>query len=216
MTEKEFAVPREWLKREDESDDFLFYATPRLVAHIDSETIEALTRYYAETLPDGAAVLDLMSSWISHLPGEKDFSRVAALGMNEEELKVNGRLDDFVVHDLNSAPELPYGDAEFDAVLIAVSVQYLVHPVEVFRAIGRVLRPGGRLIVGISHRLFPTKAVRAFRLLAPSDRVRLVGEYCSLAGNFDPPGFLDRSPRGADPLWIVTARKRAGNNGLAG
>ncbi len=207
MTDSELSVPREWLTREDASDDSLFYATPRLVTHIDDQTIEALKRYYDETLPDGIAVLDLMSSWISHLPEKTDFSRVAALGMNEEELNANTRLDDFVVHDLNATPELPYGDAEFDAVLIAVSVQYLIHPVEVFRGIGRVLCPGGQLIVAMSHRLFATKAVRAFQLLAPTDRVRLVTTYCALAGNFDPAEFFDRSPQGADPLWIVAARR---------
>ena len=205
MTGSDVSVPREWLTREDESDDSLFYAAPRLVTHIDNETIEALTRYYDETLPDGGAVLDLMSSWISHLPEDKALSRVAALGMNEEELKANARLDDFVVHDLNTSPELPFGDAEFDAVLIAVSVQYLIHPVQVFRAVGRVLRPNGRLIVSMSHRLFPTKSVRAFRFLAPTDRVRLVVSYCTLSARFDPAEFLDRSPEGSDPLWIVTA-----------
>lgn len=202
-------LPREWLAREDEGDDALFYATPRLVTHIDDETIGALTRFYRETLADGDAVLDLMSSWVSHLPQDKRLSRVAALGMNEAELQANTRLDDFVVHDLNKDPALPYADAQFDAVLIAVSVQYLIHPVEVFRDVGRVLRPGGRLIVAMSHRLFPTKAVLAFRMLAATDRVRLVAAYCTLAGMFDPAEFEDRSPEGADPLWIVTARRSA-------
>ncbi|MCZ6868180.1 MAG: methyltransferase domain-containing protein [Gammaproteobacteria bacterium] len=207
MSDSEFSLPRQWLSREDESEDALFYATPRLVTHIDDETIEALSGFYVERLEAGGGVLDLMSSWVSHLPAERAFSRVAGLGMNEEELMANSRLDDHVVHDLNEMPELPYGDAEFDAVLIAVSVQYLIHPVEVFRGIGRVLRPGGQVIVAMSHRLFPTKAVRAFRSLEPTERIRLVAAYCTLAGSFDPAEFFDRSPKGADPLWIVTARR---------
>ncbi len=207
MSDSELSLPSQWLSREDESEDALFYATPRLVTHIDDETIEALSGFYFERLEAGGGVLDLMSSWVSHLPAGTAFSRVAGLGMNEEELMANSRLDDHVVHDLNEEPELPYGDAEFDAVLIAVSVQYLIHPVEVFRGIGRVLRPGGQVIVAMSHRLFPTKAVRAFQSLEPTDRIRLVAAYCTLAGSFDPPEFFDRSPKDADPLWIVTARR---------
>ena len=209
MSDSEFSIPQQWLTREDESTDALFYATPRLVTHIDDATIEALGSFYFERLEDGSRVLDLMSSWVSHLPDGREFSRVAGLGMNAEELSANARLDDDVVHDLNDAPQLPYGDAEFDAVLIAVSVQYLIHPVEVFRAIGRVLCPGGQIIVAMSHRLFPTKAVRAFQLLEPTDRIRLVASYCTLAGTFDPPEFFDRSPKDADPLWIVTAKRCA-------
>jgi SAM-dependent methyltransferase len=106
-----------------------------------------------------------MSSWVSHLPAELAFARVAGLGMNRDELAANPRLSDFCVHDLNARPELPYSDASFDAVLNAVSIQYLVHPVAVLAEVRRVLRPGGISIVAMSHRCFPTKAVRAFHVL---------------------------------------------------
>ena len=93
-------------------------------------------------------------------------------------------------------------------MLIAVSIQYLIHPVDVFRDIARVLVPRGRLIVAMSHRCFPTKAVRAFHQLATQDRIGLVGAYFDLAGEFTTPTFIDRSPGGEDPLWIVTATRR--------
>jgi SAM-dependent methyltransferase len=198
-------LPDELFGRVDDSDDALFYQVPRLVAHIDPGTIAALTRYYAEVLPAGARVLDLMSSWISHLPDEVRYASVAGLGMNAAELDENPRLDVRVVHDLNRNPRLPFDTGAYDAVLIAVSVQYLIHPVEVFRDIARVLSPGGRLIVATSHRCFPTKAVRAFHQLSPGDRIRLIGAYLENAGGFDEGEFVDRSPPGEDPLWIVTA-----------
>jgi len=204
-------LPAELFARVDDGDDAAFYTTPRLVAHIDDATIAALTHYYAEVLPPGGRVLDLMSSWISHLP-PTDLGRVAGLGMNRAELGANPRLDDRVVHDLNRSPRMPFETAAFDAVLIAVSVQYLVRPVEVFRDIARVLAPHGRLVVAMSHRCFPTKAVRAFHMLSPGDRVRLVGSYVALAGGFSDPLFVDRSPAGADPLWIVTATRAAEEN----
>jgi SAM-dependent methyltransferase len=201
------SLPRELFQRLDESPDENFYREPRLVTHIDDATIAALTQVYRELVPAGAHVLDLMSSWVSHLPPEVDYGRVVGLGMNRAELGENPRLTSFLVHDLNRCPELPFADATFDAVLNAVSIQYLTSPVEVFASVGRVLRAGGIHLVATSHRMFPTKAVAAWHSLAPGDRVRLIGTYFELAGGFEPPRVMDRSPRGADPLWVVVARR---------
>ena len=197
--------PDRFFEREDDAPDSLFYGEPRFVAHIDDDTIAALTAYYGEFLPSGSRVLDLMSSWISHLP-DVHYARVSGLGMNERELAANPRLTDAVVHDLNVDPRLPYEDAAFDRAVIAVSVQYLVRPLEVFRDLGRVLAPGGRVAVAMSHRCFPTKAILAFRALGPGDRVRLVSTYLHHAGFVDL-AFEDRSPPGADPLWIVVGTR---------
>lgn len=194
--------PERFFAREDESPDAGFYRQARLVTHIDDATIGALTDFYAEFLPPTSRVLDLMSSWVSHLP-DSEYARIAGLGMNAEELAANPRLTDCVVHDLNEEPTLPYEDASFDRAVIAVSVQYLVQPIEVFTDLGRVLAPGGRVAVAMSHRCFPTKAILAFRALPPSDRIRLVGSYLHRAG-FVEVNALDRSPENADPLWIVT------------
>lgn len=204
----EGSLPAGLFARVDESDDELFYQVPRLVLHIDESTVTALTLYYADVLGEGSRVLDLMSSWVSHLPPQLSFARVAGLGMNEKELAANPQLTDYVVQDLNRDPRLPFADASFDAVAIAVSVQYLVRPVDVFREIARVLSPGGRLIVAMSHRCFPTKAIRAFHQLDARDRIRLVANYFALAGGFDDAEFINRSPAEGDPLWIVTGRTR--------
>ncbi len=201
------ALPAALFARVDDGDDANFYATPRLVTHIDPGTIDALTQYYREVLPEGARVLDLMSSWVSHLPPERRYGHVAGLGMNDAELAANPRLQQRIVQDLNRDVVLPFGDAAFDAVAIAVSVQYLIRPVEVFRDIGRVLSPGGQLIVAMSHRCFPTKAIRAFHELGAQERIRLVRAYVELAGAFVDTSFVDRSPPGEDPLWIITARR---------
>ncbi|MDA1003814.1 MAG: methyltransferase domain-containing protein [Chloroflexi bacterium] len=211
----EAEFPAHFFRRQDESADDLFYWQPRFVTHIDDATIDALTALYREVIPPGAEVLDLMSSWISHLPDEIAYGRVAGLGMNEEELAQNPRLSDYNVHDLNRDPELPYADASFDVVLNAVSIQYLTRPVPVFASIRRVLRPGGLALVACSHRMFPTKAVAVWQSLPPADRIRLVGSYFALAGGFDEPAFIDRSPAGADPLWVISALRSTlpGTNG---
>ncbi len=167
-------------------------------------------------MPAGARVLDLMSSWVSHLPPEVRYARVAGLGMNAPELAANPRLDERRVHDLNADPALPWPDASFEAVLCAVSVQYLVRPVEVFAEVARVLEPGGSFVIATSHRIFPTKAIAGWQALGPGERTRLLAHYLALAGGFEDAHFLERSPPAADPLWIVHARrKRAGTGGAA-
>jgi SAM-dependent methyltransferase len=200
-------LPRAFFDRQDESDDAQFYSMPRFVVHIDAETIVALTQVYREVLAPQGAILDLMSSWVSHLPEEKEFTRVAGLGMNALELAKNSRLTDYLVQDLNQRPELPYDTASFDAVVNAVSIQYLTRPVEVFRSCARVLRPAGTHIVALSHRCFPTKAIRAWHVLPAEQRLEIVRRYFINAGGYDTPTVLDRSPAGADPLWIVMARR---------
>jgi SAM-dependent methyltransferase len=202
-------LPPAFFDRQDEADDGHFYSMPRFVVHIDAETIAALTQVYRELLPHGGAVLDLMSSWVSHLPEDKEFGRVAGLGMNALELAKNSRLTDYVVQDLNQYPELPYDTASFDAVVNAVSIQYLTRPVEVFRSCARVLRPGGLHVVALSHRCFPTKAIRAWHVLPARQRLEVVQTYFWNAGGYDAATVLDRSPADADPLWIVMARRTA-------
>ena len=198
--------PDGFFDRADETPDPLFYREPRFVTHIDDATIAALTQVYRELLPSGSAVLDLMSSWVSHLPEDFESPRIAGLGMNAAELERNPQLSEWCVHDLNAEPELPFEDGSFDAVVNAVSIQYLTRPVEVFRSVARVLRPAGLHLIATSHRLFPTKAIRAWHILAPRERFQVIDSYFERAGGYQSPSFLERSPEGADPLWILCAR----------
>lgn len=201
--------PTDAFDRADETPDALFYRLARLVVHVDQPTLDALTAYYTEVLFEGADVLDLMTSWVSHLPESPALGRVAGLGMNAEELAANPRLTESCVQDLNALPRLPYADESFDFVLNTVSVQYLTRPLEVFAEVGRILRPGGRSIVAMSHRCFPTKAIRAFHAPGAAERYRIVGCYHDESNVFETPAEIDRSPRGADPLWIVSATRKA-------
>ena len=198
--------PARWFQRIDEDPDEVFYASPRFVEHIDKATIEKLREYYAEIIHKETNVLDLMSSWISHLPSEIKLTRSSGLGMNEQELRANNQLSDWCVHNLNTKPQLPYPADTFDYVLCAVSIQYLTAPIEVLKSALEVLRKRGRIVIAMSHRLFPTKAVSIFQHIAPQDRIKLVSSYLEIAG-FDEVTALDRSPTNADPLWIVTGLK---------
>ena len=194
-------------RRYDHTDDALFYAWPRKVVHIEAGAIEALRARYAALIPPGGAVLDLMSSWRSHLPA--GLGPVTGLGMNAEEMRDNPQLDAVVIHDLNRDPTLPFGDDTFDAILCAVSVQYLVRPVEVFTDVRRVLRPGGVVVVSFSNRCFPTKAVAIW--LAGSDATHrtLVRTYLERSGFA---GVMDEQvPTPDDPLFVVFGRRDSGS-----
>ncbi|NKB97001.1 MAG: methyltransferase domain-containing protein [Pseudomonadales bacterium] len=195
--------PANWFVREDETDDENFYASPRFVTHIDQATIYALTDYYREFLADSDAIIDLMSSWVSHYPAELAAELVTGLGMNEDELAHNPQLTDWRVQNLNREPVLPYATNTYQRATIAVSIQYLTQPLTVMSEVRRVLQPGGKICIAMSHRLFPTKAISAFVKLPPEDRVRLVMFYLTEAG-FSDIEFTDQSPDGFDPLWLVS------------
>ena len=138
----------------DESDDKIFYDTPRLCYHIDDAAVAALTQFYKENFKDGEDVLDICSSWVSHYPKEWKGGNVVGLGMNDYELSKNPQLSSYVVKDLNEDPKFPFDDNSFDKVTCVVSVDYLNKPLEVFKEIGRVLRPGGECIISMSNRWY--------------------------------------------------------------
>jgi SAM-dependent methyltransferase len=197
--------------RQDESADTLFYTEPRLVVHIDDYAIAAARAVYLDLLPRGGAILDLMSSWKSHMPPELDWTRLSGLGMNETELRENDQLTDYVVHDLNADPRMPYADGEFDGAVVTVSVRYMTKPVEIFRDVGRVLKPGAPFVVTYSNRLFPTKAVRIWTALDERERASLIAAYFKHAGNFSDAQAADRSIDSGgynDPLYAVWAYRR--------
>ena len=170
--------------RGDPGPDADFYAVPRMVHHLDDTARGRIAHLYRSLLPDGADVLDLMSSWTSHLDERARLSRVAGLGMNAEELAANPMLTERVVQDLNAEPRLPWPDSRFDAALCTVSVEYLVRPLEVFREVRRVLRPGGRFVITFSNRWFPPKAIGLWAQLHEFERMGLVLEFFLEAGGF--------------------------------
>ena len=204
-------LPPELFSRLDESPDPLFYSEPRFVTHIDDAAIAAVTQLYREYFPPGSAILDLMSSWISHLPPETGYRDVIGIGMNAEELAANPRLHDWCVQDLNQTPRLPFGNERFDGAAICVSVDYLTQPIEIFRECGRVLRPGAPLVITFSNRCFPTKVIAAWRVLDDRGHQELVAQYFVEAGNWSDIEMLDRSPgRDGNPLYAVVARSTHG------
>ncbi|MCB1802503.1 MAG: class I SAM-dependent methyltransferase, partial [Gammaproteobacteria bacterium] len=207
--------------RANDEPDAGFYAKPRMVSHIDRTASTQLAALYGRLLPRGGCVLDLMASWESHLPQEHGMDEIVGLGMNAEELAANPLFSTHQVHDLNLQPRLPYADAGFDAVICSLSIEYLVHPFEVFAEVARVLKPGAHFIVTFSNRWFPPKVIRAWENLHEFERPGLVLEYFLRDGQFEAletwsmrglPRPVDDKYAGrlaeSDPLYAVWGRRR--------
>jgi ubiquinone/menaquinone biosynthesis C-methylase UbiE len=173
------------LNRLDPREDAQFYAAPRLVQHLDAQARTRITAIYSRFLRTGMQILDLMSSWTSHLPDMPGDLHVTGLGMNAEELAQNERLSRRVVHDLNTSSQLPFEDSSFDVIVCTASVEYLINPIEVFKEILRVLKPGAVFVVTFSDRWFPTKAIELWSELHPFERVGLVQQYFHKAAYAD-------------------------------
>ena len=161
-------------EREDPSLDADFYRVDRFVHHIDDQARRNLSRWHGSLLKPGDRILDLMAGWDCHLPEDGGFSFVHGLGLNANELAANPCLAENTVQDLNQNPVLNFPDHHFDAVICALSVEYLTDPVAVFREVGRVLRPGGRFAVSFSNRWFPEKAIRIWPGLHEFERMGFV------------------------------------------
>lgn len=195
-------------KRQDESNDGVFYSSERFVCHIDDKAVQALTKFYSETLTPDAQVLDICSSWVSHYPPSVKLGRTVGMGMNEGELKANKQLTEFVVRDLNVNPLLPFPDNSFDFVTCVVSVDYLTRPLEVFSEIKRVLKKGGKAIFSQSNRCFSTKAIDIWLRTSDLEHLFIIGCYFHYARGFTLPKARDISPGPmSDPMFIVYAEK---------
>jgi SAM-dependent methyltransferase len=186
----------------DPGDDALFYAEPRFVQHLDAAFRERLTTLYRERIPAEAVVLDLMSSWVSHLPEEGRYATVIGHGLNAAELAANPRLDRHWVQNLNQNQILPLETASVDAVLVVAGWQYLQEPEAVAAELARVVRPGGQLIVAFSNRMFATKAPQVWLEGSDRERLTLVAEVVAAHG-WRVERVLAESTRASGPLgWL--------------
>ncbi len=209
----------ESFRRDDERPDALFYRQPRLVHHLDSTARAEIERRYGALIRPGSRVLDLMSSWTSHLPDSLDLAELTVLGLNDEELRRNARATATLVRDLNLEPALPFAEAHFDTVICTGSVEYLTNPLAVLAEVRRVLRPGGVVAFAFSNRWFPPKAIRIWAEMHEFERLGLVTEFLHATGGFVDLATLSRRglPRPvddphqelwlSDPLYMVWGRR---------
>lgn len=172
-------------QRFNEDNDSTFYQNARMVNHLDDTAIEQIKSIYSRLLCPSNKILDLMSSWTSHLPKPFENCQITGLGLNGEELRANPKLAKTVVHDLNQVPTLPFSDNSFDAVICTASVEYLTQPLEILSEIARVTVPGGIFITTFSDRWFPGKEIEPWADLHRFERLGLVLDYYLKTGKFE-------------------------------
>jgi SAM-dependent methyltransferase len=206
--EEALGLPHDAFTKLDAEDDEIFYEPPRFVCHIDDGAIAALTGFYRTMLPAGGVLLDLMSSWVSHLPPEIEYAEVIGHGMNAAELEANPRLSRSFIQNLNRNTTLPLADASVDAAMICVSIQYLQQPLAVLRELARILRPDAPLVISFSNRCFWTKAVAIWRALDDEGHARLVEHYLHHAGfnRIDTRRLVEWVEDVSDPMIAVVGR----------
>ncbi|AFZ11069.1 Methyltransferase type 11 [Crinalium epipsammum PCC 9333] len=204
----------------DDTEDSLFYSSPRFVTHVDEGFIQQLTDLYRSRLQPNTRIFDMMSSWVSHLPEEIKFAHVEGHGLNAEELARNPQLNHYFVQNLNENPKLPLPDQNFDAVVNTVSVQYLQYPEAVFSEIYRILKPGGIAIFSFSNRMFYQKAIQSWREGSEGSRVELVKSYFQSVPGFSTPEVIvhkSNTPNflqwlgasSGDPFYAVISYRQA-------
>jgi SAM-dependent methyltransferase len=165
------------------------------VEHVDEQAVQSITKYLSKqaiqpstvtkssSTEQKVAVLDLCSSWTSHIDTQIlqqrniKLERVTGLGMNEQELRANTILNDYTLQDLNENPTLPYLDNTFDVVLLQLSIDYLIQPYQVCSELLRVLKPGGTIHIIYSNRLFIQKAIASWTAADDIDPTYILHHY---------------------------------------
>ena len=166
----------------DNNPDELFYFKPKFTHHLDSCFRKRLTSLYQSEIKPNSKVLDLMSSWVSHLPIGIKYKEGVGHGLNNEELKANEALDNYWIQNLNSNQELPFKDNIFDICLIVAGWQYLQYPEFIAKELSRISVNGGKLIISFSNRAFWNKATMIWSESTDFQRIEYISKVLNNNG----------------------------------
>ena len=205
----------------DITDDQIFYQQPRYVQHLSDSFRNRLTNLYSEYLLDHHVILDLMSSWVSHLPSNIKYKKVIGHGMNDAELRSNERLDRFWVQNLNKKQNMPIEDSSIDVGLIVAGWQYLQYPEKVSLELSRIIKTGSLLIISFTNRAFWTKAPNIWTYSSEEQRIEYITSILSANGWTIEKIFREKThikklfgfySTESDPFFSVIARNNKSNN----
>ena len=206
--------------KSDFSDDEIFYQQPRFVHHLSDSFRTRLTNLYSEYLLKHYIILDLMSSWVSHLPPNIRYKKVIGHGMNQAELSSNERLDSFFVQNLNNRQNMPIEDSSIDVGLIVAGWQYLQYPEMVSLELSRVIKSNSFLIISFTNRAFWTKAPNIWTYSSEEKRIEYVTNVLTSNGWRIEKIFNERThdkklfgfySSESDPFFSVIARNNKSN-----
>lgn len=209
--------------RKIEDDDAVFYESiDSTQPVVDQVAIEQLNQFYNDRIKDNTQILDLMAGPNSYLPETLKQVDVTGLSIKESDLQSNPALNQYTLHDLNQQPELPYKNEQFDVVVCAFSVEYMTQPIQVFKEVARILKPGGSFIISFTERFYEKKVIALWDDLHIFERMGIVLEYFRQSGEYgelysestrglirheDDP-FVNKTVHSC-PMYMVTAKKKA-------
>ena len=205
----------------DITDDQIFYQNPRFTQHLSKSFRTRLTRLYSEYLFEHHVILDLMSSWVSHLPIETSYKKIIGHGLNEAELGANKRLDRFWVQNLNKTQNIPIEDSSIDAGLIVAGWQYLQYPEKLSLELSRIIKSDSLLIISFTNRAFWTKSPNIWTYSSELKRISYVENTLVQNGwrieKIINEKTYDKNLFGlftseSDPFFSVIARNNKSNN----
>ena len=205
----------------DIADDQIFYKQPRFVHHLSDSFRTRLTNLYQDYLQSHHVILDLMSSWVSHLPSNIKYKKVIGHGMNESELSSNKRLDRFWLQNLNKTQNMPLEDSSIDVGLIVAGWQYLQYPEKVSSELSRIIKTDSLLIISFTNRAFWTKAPNIWTNSSESKRIDYVNSILIANGWRIEKIFNEKTKderlfgfysTESDPFFSIIARNNKSNN----
>ena len=205
----------------DISDDEIFYNQPRYVHHLSSSFRTRLTNLYSKYLLNHHVILDLMSSWVSHLPSNIRYKKVIGHGMNDAELSSNKRLDSYWVQNLNNIQNMPIEDSSIDIGLIVAGWQYLQYPEKVSLELSRIIKSDSILIISFTNRAFWTKAPNIWTYSSEEKRIEYVNNVLTANGWKIEKVFNEKTyekklfgfyAEEGDPFFSVVARNNKSSN----
>ncbi len=205
----------------DINDDQIFYQQPRYVHHLSESFRNRLTNLYYEYLFNHQVILDLMSSWVSHLPLNVRYKQIIGHGLNEAELSSNRRLDKYWVQNLNKTQNMPIEDSSIDVGLIVAGWQYLQYPEKVSLELSRIIKSDSLLIVSFTNRAFWTKASNIWTYSSELQRIDYVSSVLK-ANNWKIEKIINEKTQDeklfglystdSDPFFSVIARNNKSHN----
>tara|TARA_B100000965_G_scaffold247177_1_gene207573 strand:- start:34185 stop:34853 length:669 start_codon:yes stop_codon:yes gene_type:complete len=205
----------------DTSDDEIFYQKPRYVHHLSTSFRDRLTSLYSKYLFNHYVILDLMSSWVSHLPSNTKYKKVIGHGMNSSELTANNRIDSFWVQNLNKNQNMPLEDSSVDIGLIVAGWQYLQYPEKVSLELSRIIKSDSLLIISFTNRAFWTKSPNIWTGSSEGGRIEYVKRVLSDNGWTVEKIFNEKTYENnlfglysseSDPFFSVIAKNNKSNN----
>ena len=202
-------------QKPDETNDSLFYSSPKFVYHLDSNFRKNLSELYNDLIENNSSVLDLMSSWDSYLPKNIKYKKVIGHGLNKEELQRNKAFDDYWIQNFNINQKIPLENKTIDYCLMVAAWQYLQYPEKIAEEIARILNQNGKLIIAFSNRAFWHKAPNIWTYSSETERIDYVRNILVKNGFCEPKiikkftqenslfPFLNR-----DPFYCIIAEKK--------